>query len=114
MNCFSQETLRRVQENDDTLTELRIGFDYEGGINSRSGSDFSTLGTFIGENTHLQHLQFVFSETVALDVTNNEFYDGTKQNSSINCLSLYCGGHNIVGGVGQEIFGGLSRKQQSY
>ena len=42
-------------------------------------------------------------EVVALDVTNNEFYDGLKQNSSVSELSLFCDVHNIVGGVGQKI-----------
>ena len=65
MDSHSQETLRRVQENDDTLESLWIGIDYNGdsngGFNSSSGSDFSTLGTCIGENTHLTKFFFFFN-----------------------------------------------------
>ena len=102
MDSRSQETLRMVEENDDTLTKLRIGIDYNIGFNSTDGDDFSRLGAAIEENTHLTDLWVVLSHAVALDVTNNEFYDGHKQNSSIHYLSLICW-DNIAGGVGQKI-----------
>ena len=100
--------MRRVQENDDTLESLWIGIDYNGdsngGFNSSSGSDFSTLGTCIGENTHLTKLSVWMTDVVALDVTNSAFYDGLIRNSSIHKLTLYCGGYNIIeGGVAHEI-----------
>ena len=66
-------------------------------------NDFSRLGSGIGVNTHLTSLRVWIDEVVALDVTNNEFYDGLKQNSSVSELSLFCDVHNIVGGVGQKI-----------
>ena len=102
MDSRSQETLRRVEENDDTLVALRIGNDYRIGFNSTDGYDFSRLGTCIGENTHLTTLAVVLPDAVALSVTNNEFYDGLKQNSSIHKLTLICW-DNIAGGVGQKI-----------
>ena len=108
MNGRSPQTLRRVQENDDTLESLWIGIDYNGdsngGFNSSSGSDFSTLGTCIGRNTHLTKLSVWMTDVVALDVTNSAFYDGLIRNSSIHKLTLYCGGYNIIeGGVAHEI-----------
>ena len=62
MDSRSQETLRRVEENDDTLVALRIGNDYRIGFNSTDGYDFSRLGTCIGENTHLTTLTVVLPD----------------------------------------------------
>ena len=65
MDNRSQETLRRVQQNDDTLTELYIGnfsptYD-EQPFNSNDGRDYSRLGACIGENTRLTKLVVVLS-----------------------------------------------------
>jgi len=104
MNICSQETLRKVEENDAELTILWICNTYLGGMfNSTDGDDFSRLGSAIGENTHLTRFEVVLRDTVALDVTNNEFYDGIKQNSSIQVLTLNFRNSNIAGGVGQKI-----------
>ena len=100
MDSRSQETLRRIQENDDTLTTQRIASAYNGGFNSSDGDDFSILGAAIGQNTNLTTLQI---DLAVLDVTYNEFYDGLKLNSSISELLLHCGNDNIAGGVGQKI-----------
>ena len=95
-----QIKLRRVEENDETLTKLYIGDYYDGDI---SGSDYSQLGAAIGENTHLTTLD-VGLYGIALDVTDREFYDGLKQNMSIYELYLDCrSARNIVSGVGHEI-----------
>ena len=104
MDSQSQKTLRRVEENDAKLTDLWIcdAHDQDGLFNSTDGDDFSRLGAAIEENTHLTDLWVVLSHAIALDVTNNEFYDGLKQNSSIHYLSLICW-DNIAGGVGQKI-----------
>ena len=92
--------LRRVEENDETLTKLYIGDYYDGDI---SGSDYSQLGAAIGENTHLKTLTVVL-DGITLDVTDREFYDGLKQNMSIYDLYLDCrSARNIVSGVGHEI-----------
>ena len=50
------EILKRVQENDPTLTELNIG--RGGGIffQRTTVSDFSTLGDVISKNTHITKL----------------------------------------------------------
>ena len=95
-----QIKLRRVEENDETLTGLYIGDD--GDI--FSDSDYSQLlGAAIGENTHLKSLTVVL-DGITLNVTNREFYDGLKQNMSIYELYLDCrSARNIVSGVGHEI-----------
>ena len=102
MNICSQETLRWVQENHDKLTELRIGGGHRG-FASSVGDDYSRLGAAVGENTHLKKLVVVLDDDVASDVTNNAFYDGLKQNSSIQVLTIHCSNSNIAGGVGQKI-----------
>ena len=110
MDSRSQETLRRIQENDDTLTELEIGGNYyngdssNGGFNSSSGNDFSTLGTYIRENTHLTKLHIGLSN-VALDGANNEFYEGLKRNTSIQRLSLNCRNLDVVSRIVQTSSG---------
>ena len=102
-NLDVQETLRNVEENDAELTKLRIGIDYNIGFNSTDGDDYSRLGAAIAENTHLTSLVVVLRDTVALDVTNDRFYDGLKLNSSIQALTFHCGNSNIAVGVGQKI-----------
>ena len=103
-----QETLRRVEENDATLTELNIGgldninllshgnFHF----NSSNTRDYSTLGTFIGQNTHLTTLKVTLYELPALENT-NKFYDGLKRNTSISELELSVG--DIVDEVAPKI-----------
>ena len=101
MNGRSPQTLRRVQENDDTLESLWIGGRRD--FRSSVGDDYSRLGAAIGENTHLTKLNVVLDDIVS-DVTNNAFYDGLKQNSSIQTLSLICHNFAVVGGVVEAIF----------
>ena len=124
MDAHSQETLRRIEQNDATLTTLRIGYTYDpearvnqdGTFYSRDSDDFSRLGASIKENTHLTDLivllngygavGFTSSPGVfALDLTNEEFYEGVKQNSSFQRLELDCNNRTryFVGGVGHEI-----------
>ena len=107
MDRISQETLRRVGENDETLTELSIRDYGDGGIfnSTTNGDDYSRLGTFIGENTHLTTLNVNVYEGLALKNTNREFFDGLIHNTSISVLELDCQDlialrrGNIVGGV---------------
>ena len=59
-----QETLRRVEENDDTLKTLQLRegtsmFDFAGRFYSNDCRDYSKLGAAIGENTHLTMLEVV-------------------------------------------------------
>ena len=109
MDRISQETLRRVGENDETLTELSIRDYGDGGIfnSTANGDDYSRLGTFIGENTHLTTLNVNVYEGLALKNTNREFFDGLIHNTSISALELDCfiafRRGNIVGGVAHEI-----------
>jgi len=103
MDSHSQETLRKVEENDVELTTLWIG-EGEGMFSSRVGDDFSRLGAAIGENTHITEVAVVLSNALALDVANDGFYDGLKLNSSVQGLRLYCNNNNtIAGGVEQKI-----------
>lgn len=92
-----QETLHKVEQDDDTLKMLLI--------NSVEGFDLNRLGRAIATNTHLKSLNVNLHDTT-LDVTDTGFYDGLKQNSSISNLRIYCrgrGGNNPIGDVGREI-----------
>ena len=109
MNTGSQETLRRVAQNDPSLTHLRLvndssnyGLAY-GKFNSDNSDDYSTLGAAIANNTHLTTFRVILSDSLPLGVSNREFYDGLKSNSSISNLELWCDSRNITGGVGKEI-----------
>ena len=68
MNNRSRETLRRVEQDDATLTEIWIGSGRifltlkarrcpDGVFASSQGSDYSDLGAYIGENTKLTALR---------------------------------------------------------
>ena len=57
MNNNSKKTLRRIEQNDDEFTELCIGYsDIDGEFQSNDASDYSRLGTAIGNNNHLKTL----------------------------------------------------------
>jgi len=107
MDSKSQKTLRRVEQNDDQLTTLRISstlLDVDGRFASSDASDYSRLGAAIGNNTHLTKLVVNPAQTPTLDIANHEFFDGLKRNSSISDLQLNCNnGHILVGGTGHEI-----------
>ena len=105
MNSQSQETFRRVTLNDPSLTILCLAdnnAEYDGEFYSGSSGNYSALGAAIANNTHLEILEVRSSNGLTLTVTNREFYDGLKRNSSISNLELYCFNRNIAG-VGQEI-----------
>ena len=111
MDNISQETLRKVEENDPSLTDLWMGRLYSedaGGFYSIDARHYSALGTAIGNNCHLTELYISLRDGdhnygLALDVTNREFYDGLHRNTSISLLSVNCNRHIIVGGVGHEL-----------
>ena len=103
-----QETLRRVEENDDTLKSLQIDMwdfndKHAGRFNSNVDGVYSNLGAAIGENTHLTNLYVNLSDGIMLDVIHAGFYDGLKLNTSIHELKLSCVNNNIVCGVGKGI-----------
>ena len=57
MDSKSQKMLRRIEQNDDQLTTLRIGSAFlYGGFISSDTSDYLRLGTAIGNNIHLTKL----------------------------------------------------------
>ena len=108
MNSNSQETLRRIEQNDAQFTELQIGYPYlDGGFKSRDASDYLRLGAAIGNNTHLKELVVAldidYDDDNSLDATNTEFFNGLKRNSSIKILTLDCYGHILIGGAEHEI-----------
>ena len=108
MRHNSQETLRRVTQNDPSLVELTLVGDSniygDDEFYSDNSDDYSTLGAAIANNTHLENLIAVLSYDLPLGVANRGFYDGLKSNSSIHQLTLFCCGRNIAGWVvGQEI-----------
>ena len=97
MDWNSQHTVLRVQQNDASLKVLKIG--YNSGFNSRTSSDFSTLGAYIGENTHLTTL-YVNENEIELNEPCTGLFEGLKQNSSINELVI-----NDVGILSPYIIG---------
>ena len=106
MDNNSLDTLRRLQQNDDTLLNLYISQNHEhihggpnGVFNATNSEDYSQLGALIATNTILTKLYVCLSTT---DI-NRRFYDALKQNSSISNLSIGCSGRGIiVGSVGHE------------
>ena len=95
MNDVSQETLHKVEHDDATLTELKIGstFTYVdeqhiGVFNSSVDNDLSRLGRYIGENTQLEKIIIDYDETTLNINANRDLLDGLRRNSSIKQLKL--------------------------
>ena len=112
MNSESEHTLHRLEQNDSRLIQLQIGgtrpqlqtpCPRPGMFNSSDSGDFSRLGDYIGENTHLKHLDVRYS--VGLNLTNDRFYEGLKRNTSIHKLGINFRGQVIVeeSGLGLKI-----------
>ena len=102
MESYSEETLRRVRQNDATLTQLVICYSGEDGGFSSRDADYSQLGAAIAQNTHLADLQVELhndGEIVHVRVK----YEGLKSNTSIHMLTFSCGYATAVGGIGDEI-----------
>ena len=113
MKDYSQETLRRIGENVETLIELGICNDdlalSSGGryFKSTEGGDYSRLGSCVKRNTNLKIL-FVKLEDIGLSATDSGFFEGIKQNSSIDKFKLSGYSGNIpyyrpLGYVGCEL-----------
>ena len=83
MNEYSKETLRTIEHNDVTLTELGIcndnGYVTSDGryFISSDGNDYSRLGNCMGRNTQLKILN-VKLEGIKLSVTDSGFFEGIK------------------------------------
>ena len=99
MDNLSREMLRRVDQNDTTLTELWIGIE---DFISNNAMDWSRLGDCIGENNHLTELH-IDIEGILLNRANTQFFRGLVQNSSINWVDIKCDNQILVGGVIHEI-----------
>ena len=93
------ETLRRVEENEDSaLTQICIRSSIMGRLvfgdgvftSSAGSNDFSQLGASIGQNTCIVKLDVTVYDGLALKYDNIEFLNGLKQNASIRELSLNC------------------------
>ena len=89
MDSRALNTLRRVEQNDDTLVKLEIGGPYYDADfhSSDEGCDYLRLGTAIGNNLHLTSL-IVDLHGNSLSVEDRGFYDGLKRNSSIVAVDL--------------------------
>ena len=111
MDSRALTTLRRVEQNDDTLSSLLIGSSQslrigsslsEGVFHSSDSDDYLRLGAAIGNNTHLETLT-VDLHGSSLSVEDRGFYDGLKRNSSIVNLSLRLDNNTIIGGALTEV-----------
>lgn len=119
----SQETLRRVELNDSTLTNLQVGdtpiyyvASYGGVFLSSNGDVYSRLGELVGRNAHLTTLDVenVGDELSALELTNSQFFDGFKNNTSIHTVSLdNSRGYEIQTLVGEVGHGILDAYQEN-
>ena len=106
MDNNSRETLRRVTQNNPSLKTLSLD-DYntygdDGQFHSDNSDDYSTLGAAIANNTHLEKLEVTLSDDIPLGVSDREFYDGLKRNSSVSNLELWCNSQTIAGGIWHE------------
>ena len=85
-----------VEQNDGSLTKLTLS-------NSMCvGIDFDRLGRAIATNTKIIELD-VSLQGITLNVTDKEFYNGLKQNSSIHEVVIRDGFIMMEHGVGSEI-----------
>ena len=112
MDNNSQEILRKVTQNDPSLTQLRlIGYNNYGVADdefySDIGDDYSTLGAAIANNAHLEKLAVTLYDDLPLGEADRGFYNGLNSNSSISNLRLDGYIRNtpqtIAAGVAQEI-----------
>ena len=124
MDWSSERTLRYIRQND-TTDELLLGdcldFITRDGVDKFSSTDardYSTLGTYIGENTYMTRLKVAVENLLPLE--DGALLNGLKQNSSISELTINCGRfsqgsttcHSIIGGLGHEILQIYHEKNQ--
>ena len=76
----TEQILRRIEQNDHTLTKLDIGSYYSDyAIFKYCRPDWSRLGTVIADNTHLVELEVKLDENVVIEVTDETLLNGLKQ-----------------------------------
>jgi len=95
----SEEILSLVEQNNSSFKLLSLGdmgcqF-HVYGYSFSDNSDYSRLGTAIGNNTNLDIFEVDIAYIEGIDTENNTLYDGLKRNSSIKELSLHCDMHDI-------------------
>ena len=103
-----EDTLLKIEQNDNTLTGLHIGdgnHTFYRTINTRES--FSRIGNSIGKNTHLKHLVVVIPSE--LDITQKDFFEGLTRNNSIENLHL----HGRGDGIGADVFHAILKSFQS-
>lgn len=105
LNETSQDILRRVEQNDATLTELQIGNDR---FSSRTEDNYFRLGTAISTNTNITKLEInvLYSSTTqtGIDSIGTRFHECLKLNSSIRELKIRCCRiARILTGVGEDV-----------
>jgi len=97
----AQETIHRIEQNDEVLTKLDMGGEtFSWGDDNDTGvfmsdnrSHISKLGASIATNTHLIRLAFHSSFYESADFGISDVVKGLKQNSSITELAIRCTGH---------------------
>ena len=116
MDSDSRRTLRRIQRNDDTLTELCVGNAY--GDNDSTGTvwcwdrgDYQRLGVSIGKNKFITKLD-VAEEIATETIANDDLIVGLQQNSSIIQLKLTGEHVDIAQRAGQQILDAYQGKNQ--
>lgn len=92
---ISNETLRRIEQNDPKLTSLYIANQGHSTGNTDSyfwlhdSADVSRLGNAIANNTHLEGIEFHNSSEWTLDMT--FLFEGLQRNTSVKDLWLHGG-----------------------
>jgi len=107
MDDYSQETLRKIEQDDliqlgicnkdDILSRTKGRF-----FTSSDGDDYSRLGSCIGNNTNLKTL-YVELGCIGSLQTDSGFFEGIKQNSSIQTFMLSGWPRSPVGDVGCKL-----------
>ena len=99
MDALRPETLHRLERNDNSVTLLKLGHAH----NSIGPDHFSRLGKAIAKSSLLTFLEVDVYRCNELTESNIDFFEGIKQNSSIQRLRITCGGRNIIGTAVHEI-----------
>ena len=94
MSDYNERLLRKVEQNDSSLTKLSLN-------NTNGAFDFNRLGRAIARNTNLTELDVRLQDLANIDTG---FYVGLKRNTSINKLHISGGRYRPdLSGVGCEI-----------
>ena len=88
----TQETLRKLEENDARQTYFRYYHGSYGGFISIKPQDYTRLGLALKENMHLKEVTIQLR--YSMHAANSVFFDGLKQNSSIRELTFESGDYD--------------------